>query len=158
MPLRVLFLDDDPDRTRSFVSRVGSHGLHLVTVETVSDCIEHLAASRWDLVLLDHDLGGEVFVESARADTGAEVVRWLRDNPGEHGSFIVHSMNAVGAASMFFDLREMGYRVAQAAYGSSDFWRIVGAELRIRTTSRSDRKSLGGRIAAYIRSIKTGRR
>ncbi len=157
MQRRVLFLDDDPTRTKSFMSRVSPHDLHVVTVETAVECIEHLASSTWDLVLLDHDLGGEVFVESSRPDTGAEVVRWLGENRGDHGAFIVHSMNAVGAAGMFFDLQEMGYRVTQAAYGSPEFWSVVNAELAIRTASRSNRKSFGERVAAYIRSIKTGR-
>lgn len=151
----ILFLDDDMTRTRAFISRLQPHARLIVTVETAGECIAQLDASAWDLVLLDHDLGGEVFVDSAQAETGAEVVRWLKGNRRDHGAFIVHSMNPVGAASMYFDLKEMGYRVSQAAFGSAEFWEMIADELGLQSVARGGRSTLSDRLARYIRSIRT---
>src|SRR5271166_6168800 len=89
---RVLFLDDDPDRARSFLGR----NPQAVWVQTATECIARLAES-WDQVHLDHDLGGEIFVDSSREDCGMEVVRWLCSQPIDpmpNTWFFVHSHNA----------------------------------------------------------------
>ena len=58
---RILFLDDDPDLARAFLGRHPD----AVWVETAGDCITRLAEP-WDEVHLDHDLGGEIYVDSSR--------------------------------------------------------------------------------------------
>jgi len=61
---------------------------------------------------LDHDLGGETFVDSGREDTGMEVVRWLCQNQDSQDGLIfvrVHSHNAPAAHRMVFDLKRAGY-------------------------------------------------
>ncbi len=153
---RILLLDDDRSRITAFVTRIDDVSRSITPVETAESCIQLLASTVWDLVLLDHDLGGETFVDSARSDTGAEVVRWLRSNQKPHGAFVVHSMNPVGAASMYFDLAEMGYKVTQAPFGSQDFWGAVYTELGVRAGGRTTRQTLSQRIAAYLRSIRRG--
>jgi len=155
---KVLLLDDDQSRIRAFLERMQPHPHEVYTVATAAACIEHLAEDVWDLVLLDHDLGGEVFVASTRIDTGAEVVRWLESNVAPHGSFIVHSMNPVGAAGMYFDLQALGYKVTQAPFGSAEFWSAVYRELEIRRTPREKRVRVVDRISAYVRSIRAGGR
>ena len=92
---RILFLDDDPDRARAFLGRHPE----AVWVQTAGECIARLAES-WDQVHLDHDLGGEIFVDSSRDDCGMEVVRWLCSQPQEplpNTWFFVHSHNAEAA-------------------------------------------------------------
>src|SRR4051812_41221725 len=69
---RVLFLDDDPGRAAIFLAAVP----HAVWVSTVEECLPRLE-EEWDEVHLDHDLGGETFVDCGRDDCGMEVVRWL---------------------------------------------------------------------------------
>ena len=104
---KTLFLDDDPDRAERF-SRIYPHASW---VATSSDCIEMLS-QKWDIVSLDHDLGGETYVDSEREDCGMEVVRWLSENKPEHlqnTHFIVHSMNADAALDMLNALKTAGY-------------------------------------------------
>jgi hypothetical protein len=62
--------------------------------------LEHV---KFDLVFLDHDLGGEAFVNSSEPNTGAEVSRWLED-PINHMSkprvLVIHTMNPAGRKYM----------------------------------------------------------
>ncbi len=112
---RILFLDDDPDRARAFLGRHPQ----AVWVQTAADCIARLAAS-WDQVHLDHDLGGEIFVDSSRGDCGMEVVRWLCSPPQEplpYTWFFVHSHNAEAADLMVRNLLQYGYQAVYRPFG-----------------------------------------
>ncbi len=107
--MRILFLDDDPKRGNAFLhDHPGARW-----VLTARDCIDALS-DPWNEVWLDHDLGGEVYVDSGREDCGMEVVRWIRENRPEHlmdTRFTVHSFNAPAAMHMVGDLRGAGYNV-----------------------------------------------
>lgn len=112
---RVLFLDDDPGRARAFLARHPE----AVWVETAEECISRLA-EEWDQVHLDHDLGGEIYVNSDRLDCGMEVVRWLCAQPRAHMDetlFIVHTHNAEAAKSMLISLRDRGYQAVYRPFG-----------------------------------------
>ena len=112
---RILFLDDDPARARTFL---GCHP-EAVWVQTAGECIARLSES-WDQVHLDHDLGGEIFVDSSREDCGMEVVRWLCSQPHEPLPctwFFVHSHNAEAADLMVQSLRHHGYQAVYRPFG-----------------------------------------
>lgn len=106
--MNILFLDDNLERTKSFKGQVPS----AVTVETAQECIDELKKdTKWDYVLLDHDLGGEVFVQTDREDCGMEVVRWIVSNKPSIDHVVVHSLNHVAAKEMKLSLEEVGYEV-----------------------------------------------
>ena len=112
---RILFLDDDPDRARAFLGR----NPRALWVQTAAECIARLAES-WDQVHLDHDLGGEIFVDSSRDDCGMEVVRWLCSRPRAplpNTCFLVHSHNAEAAELMVRNLLEHGYQAVYRPFG-----------------------------------------
>lgn len=114
---RVLFLDDDPARAEAFLE-----GNPLATwVQTARDCIERLG-DPWDEVFLDHDLGGEHFVDVDRPDCGMEVVRWLCKEPRSHLAstrFVIHSHNLTAALMMVLLMRETGYVAEFQPFGFS---------------------------------------
>ncbi|MBS1913157.1 MAG: response regulator [Bacteroidetes bacterium] len=149
----ILFLDDDERRTSEIRSRLIGEALTLITVETALECIERLGERDYDLVMLDHDLGGEIFVDSSREDTGMEVVRWLRENRGAHGAFIVHTMNPVAAAGMYFDLTAQGYTVLQTPFGSPEFFAAVFEILGVKPAQTS-RPTLKERLRKYGRGLR----
>ena len=112
---RRLFLDDDPGRASAFLG--ANPGA--VWVQTIPECVEKLAEP-WDEVHLDHDLGGERFVDVNREDCGMEVVRWLAREPRRHlrrARFTVHSHNLMAAFEMTFRIRSLGYRVEARPFG-----------------------------------------
>lgn len=113
---RILFLDDDPMRGMEFLARYPG----AVWVQTAAECVARLA-DPWDEVHLDHDLGGETFVDHDRADCGMEVVRWLCDEFRPHlgaARFVVHTHNLNAACAMTFRLQATGYRVAERPFGT----------------------------------------
>jgi hypothetical protein len=113
--LRVLFLDDDPQRAEIFLAEHPS----AVCIQTVAECLVRLEEP-WHEVHLDHDLGGEQFVNLGRTDCGMEVVRWLCAAPRPHlraTRFWVHSHNAVAAATMGMELVQAGYQVELRPFG-----------------------------------------
>lgn len=113
--MRILFLDDSVDRQRLFLSR------HPQAVQTwtAAETIRHLTPEHpWDLVCLDHDLGGEIMVSSDREDTGAAVVRHMVQQPLPVALVLVHSFNEVAAARMVSDLKRAGYDAAYTPFGS----------------------------------------
>jgi hypothetical protein len=105
--MRVLFLDDDEERA----ARLRKVCPEAVWVQTAEECIECLSED-WDVIRLDHDLGGEIFVNSDRADCGMEVVRYLVENHPNHLQdtvFIVHTHNQAAAEAMVNALSTAGY-------------------------------------------------
>lgn len=110
----LLFLDDSSARQRAVRSRYP----YVVQAWTVAEAIHQLAWRRpWDLVCLDHDLGGEVMVSSDRADTGAEVVRHLVRQLCPIRLIAVHTYNTPAGERMVTDLRQAGYLAEYAPYG-----------------------------------------
>jgi DNA-binding NarL/FixJ family response regulator len=104
--MRILFLDDSPSRTVVFLKKFpDAHA-----VETAEAAILALKAEKYDLVSLDHDLGGEAWVDSARPDTGFEVVRWIIENKPEIGEVTIHSHNTKAGPRMAVALKDAGYK------------------------------------------------
>lgn len=105
----VLFLDDNQDRLTAAVATY-SEGNDLRLARTAGEAINYLQiVGQWDLVSLDHDLGGEVYVDSGREDCGMEVVRWIVENNPAIKRVLVHSWNAPAAREMVLSLRRAGY-------------------------------------------------
>ena len=100
--MKILILEDDLNRIETFKVKLGLQH-ELTFVDTAEAAIEELH-EKFDVVFLDHDLGGEQMVDTADENTGSEVVRWLTEtekgNSHVFTSFIIHSMNLPAAKSM----------------------------------------------------------
>ena len=79
--MRILILDDDMIRHAAFQRALV--GCFVRSVTTVAECIRALEDGVWDYLFLDHDLGGEIYVDSFRKEggTGYDVAVWLRAHP-----------------------------------------------------------------------------
>ena len=113
--MRILFLDDDPLRAEAFVE-TWPEAVWVTTVEECLCCLEE----PWDEVHLDHDLGGESYVDHDRDDCGMAVVRWLTEEPRPHlldTQFIIHTHNENAACIMGLHLEVTGYRVKVQPFG-----------------------------------------
>lgn len=112
---KILFLDDDEQRTRRFLQ----HYPTATCVATSQHCIAQLALE-WDEIRLDHDLGGEIHVNSQRVDCGMEVVRYICAHCPKHlqrTHFIIHSYNDSAAILMRDKLQECGYSAVYIPFG-----------------------------------------
>src|SRR5262249_46264233 len=115
-----------------------------VWVETADECIERLSES-WDEVHLDHDLGGEVFVDYERDDSGMAVIRWLcvQPRPAPNKTrFFIHTHNLNAGCLMALQLEEMGYNVKIRPFGEAATRPVRPAPLR----------SLAARVIRWLRS------
>jgi hypothetical protein len=107
--MRILVLDDFDIRLSKAADKYSDMGeLYLVT--TAEDAIAQLSAmDGWYIVSLDHDLGGEVFVDPDREDCGMEVVRWIVKHSPEIDFIKIHTANHLVAPKMIKSLRDAGY-------------------------------------------------
>lgn len=109
--MKILFLDDDPERTKGFKRHCPS----ATCVETASAMIELLAKAKADdefvdVLFLDHDLGGQTYVDpKTNPNTGTAVVEWIVANRPKIGYIVIHTLNH--SESM-----RMGYAIGQADY------------------------------------------
>jgi hypothetical protein len=114
-PPRLLFLDDDLERASVFLAEHPE----AVWVQTAAECIAKLEEA-WDHVHLDHDLGGEHFVDLERDDCGMEVVRWICLLPRPHlrpTRFTIHSHNLSAATVMGMQMMLNGFTVEIRPFG-----------------------------------------
>ena len=106
--MKIIFLDDSLNRWRSFRSKIPSAD----HVETVAECVAAIQKEAdIDWLFLDHDLGGETWVDSNREDCGMEVVRYLcaNDCTSRIKNIVVHSQNESAAKEMYLKLKDAKY-------------------------------------------------
>ena len=100
-------IDDDQLRLNQFQQRLIGHVV--CCVKTASEAIQKLSEESWEVVSLDHDLGGDTYVPSGPG-TGYEVAKWLAEHRDRKPSrIIIHSFNAPGSKNMKSVLPEAFY-------------------------------------------------
>ncbi len=97
--MRIFFLDDDDYRHAVIKLDLRRRKADLVAVKTVAEAIRHIEKTKFDLILLDHDLDGQVFVPSGPG-TGFEVAERIPASINHDTRIIVHTMNEEGAQAM----------------------------------------------------------
>ena len=112
---KILILDDDNHRHKLFAQKYATEDL--THVHTSYDAIEVLKSTEFDYVFLDHDLGGEIYVESGPG-TGYEVAEWISNNPERKPSqmVILHSLNPPGRKNMCNILKSKGVEVMESPF------------------------------------------
>ena len=96
--MNILILEDDQTRVVSFQKWFKEDD---VTVTDSSDkAISLLEETKFDLIMLDHDLGGRHYVASEEYDTGFRVAKAIPDSINKDTRIIIHSHNPIGAQNM----------------------------------------------------------
>lgn len=115
--MKILILEDDPFRIELFKVYLEPLNFQVTYCSQANEATAELYDNNnYDLIFLDHDLGGEVFVDSTRDDTGAAVARWLANEETIEGkpynrgiSIVIHSMNPAGQRNMQGILEAAGF-------------------------------------------------
>ena len=117
--MNILILEDSKSRQKDFKRNLPCATI----VETADACIKELneATETWDWVFLDHDLGGNIFVDTYEKNTGSEVVRWICANKPKIKQLIVHSLNDEAAYGMVRDLTGAEYSAKHVPFLCLDF-------------------------------------
>lgn len=119
--MRIFILEDDPVRIKHLF-RENLIGHALTIVETVDAAIEQLAQHEFDLIFLDHDLGGKQYVDPKDEPTGQDVADWLSQRD-DRTTVIIHSCNTVGAERMEKTLKRNRFVVKIPAPTLADYLR-----------------------------------
>jgi CheY-like chemotaxis protein len=98
--MRILIVEDNAERIKAFIDNYTSIAKLSLVLDT-KDAIGTLEENDpFDVIFLDHDLGGETMVQSGKG-TGYEVAQWLVDNPDKMAQFVIlHSLNPTGRLNM----------------------------------------------------------
>jgi hypothetical protein len=111
--MKILFLDDRSKRIHSAIKKFANDDLTIVT--NVKECLRFLSEEEWDVVYLDHDLGGEEFCDPDSPTCGMEIVRYIGKTEypikKKWPEFIIHSSNVFAATLMEDGLDELGFSV-----------------------------------------------
>jgi two-component SAPR family response regulator len=100
MKVRVFILEDDVERVAAFHKVLKKrHACDIYHTDKIDKAKDLLKNNQFDLIFLDHDLGGKIFVDSAE-ETGYQVAKFIAQNGIKCHQIIVHSMNPVGAKNM----------------------------------------------------------
>ena len=137
--MRILILEDDPQRVCRFRELFKALEVELRHVATAADAIALLHSDRFDAVFLDHDLGGRVYVDSDEPNTGFQVAKALPETLNRSSFVVVHSWNPGGTEKMLDVLQRKGCRAQAAPFGSFDA-AILGT---VRTERREDAEHVG---------------
>lgn len=100
---KILILEDSPDRIIKFknmFSQNSKNFIHVDYVDTAKDAISLLEKYKYDLIFLDHDLGGKIFVNSDEENTGNTVIKQIPYTKNLSTKIIVHSHNPGGVNRM----------------------------------------------------------
>ena len=117
--MKVFVLEDDPNRIETIKNRFGKKANFIFTVN-IQEAKEKFnpVNENYDLIMLDHDLGGQVYVDSKENNTGAEFCRWILKNKFNLPQVIIHSHNIVGAEIMEEYLIKGGHNVLKIPFGN----------------------------------------
>lgn len=96
--LKILVLEDMGHRIEFFKEKLSKHDVWFF--DQASDAINALSLinKEWDIVFLDHDLEGKIFVPSSYQNTGYTVAKFISEHDNiKINQIIIHSMNPQGA-------------------------------------------------------------
>lgn len=124
--MKILFLDDDIERHEKFARR--TIGCQVTQVYSARSAIDKLTTEQFDLVFLDHDLGGPESENKMleNAEDGRMVARHIAENAERHSDcqFVVHSLNQAGREEMVRLLEDEGLTVYNVPFAWIKFQRI----------------------------------
>jgi CheY-like chemotaxis protein len=96
--MKIFILEDSAERINIFKKYLEKHELTIVS-EAI-EAIKLLEQSlEYDFFFLDHDLGGQIFVDTKELNTGSTVAEFLKDKDIK-GDIVIHSFNNIGASNM----------------------------------------------------------
>jgi len=115
---KILILEDDPNRVLKFYEMFEYHSL---TITNTSEAAIEIASShKFDVIFLDHDLDGRVYVNSDEKNTGYQVAKILPSTINKNTPVIIHSWNGVGAKRMMGAMNESGMNSKIIHFGYFD--------------------------------------
>lgn len=96
--MRIFILEDSDERIKFFKKQLLGENLFIAkTVEKGK--IELSKHEHWDMIFLDHDLDGAIFIDSNKPNTGYQLAKYIKKN-NTYSNIILHTMNPNGSKNM----------------------------------------------------------
>lgn len=95
--MNIMILEDSPERCEFFRKFLSGHVLYFY--DNAEAAKTALRLQEFDMIFLDHDLEGQVYVNSDHENTGYQVAKYIADKNIET-QVIIHTMNYSGAGRM----------------------------------------------------------
>ncbi len=114
-PLRILIIEDNPDRIERLLSWL-PHDVRVVTATSAGRAIGILQRDPGAVyagIMLDHDLQLQVASEADRSLSGTDVVQVLILNIATDVPILIHSVNRFCAPGMAIRLETAGFDVSR---------------------------------------------
>ena len=96
--MRILVVEDNPERIKKFKrALIGNN------VDYTDNAFEGrtlVKRNQYDVIFLDHDLGGESYVPSDHYNTGYQVAKEIQQSQNKSAQIIIHSCNSTGASNI----------------------------------------------------------
>jgi CheY-like chemotaxis protein len=125
MHLRIFILEDEKNRIDWFKENLKNLFFDLTIATSYDEGIKLFSLKeKYDLILLDHDLGGRMYVDSNDENTGFNFCNYLIEK-NVAAPVIIHSMNTVGALKMEELLSSNDFIVSKLPFGDLvSLWNI----------------------------------
>ena len=98
--MKVFILEDDPTRIFQLLRALPLVADVCITTSAEAALDRLKQWEQFDLMFLDHDLGGQVYVDSDERNTGYQVAKWIANEEIECPAIFIHTMNPAGAERM----------------------------------------------------------
>ena len=92
--MKVFVLEDDIDRIMRFRQKLHKH--QVTYCDWVEEAKKLLKDGAYDVIFLDHDLGGEIMVDSNDPNTGYQLAKWIKEQGLTFDQIIIHTCNPIG--------------------------------------------------------------
>jgi len=99
--LKIMVLEDMSSRIQFFKNKLHKHDVYYFdNADDAINALRFLSDKSWDIIFLDHDLEGRIFVPSSYHNTGYTVAKFISENDVKIDQIITHSMNPQGAKNI----------------------------------------------------------
>ena len=95
---KIFILEDDITRIDWFRKEFANHQLFIAMDADGGKQAVH--CEKYDLMFLDHDLGGKVFVNSEDSNTGFQVAKEILKSRNAGTPVVIHSWNPIGTKNI----------------------------------------------------------
>lgn len=101
--MKIFVLEDSLMRIKWFKKEYEGSEINIFT--QVKEAIRFLKKETPDILYLDHDLDGKVFVDSSEENTGYQLAKFIAESGKKYDKIVIHSMNPFGAKNMYHTLK-----------------------------------------------------
>ena len=122
--MKVFVLEDDPNRVE-WMKKNFSSKLEWDLTDQADEAVAILKKEKYDLILLDHDLGGEQMVDRSVYNTGYTVANKSHETKNKDTIVIVHSYNPAGAKNMMDVMKDNNVACHYFYFIGNEFINVV---------------------------------